>query len=91
MGASSKDWNENSFWFEPWGRSGVHKGIDIFGKLGTDITSTTDGIVVFTGEIQNGGKVIVILGPKWHFHYFAATTIQAIFVHVAPVLPIQWQ
>jgi murein DD-endopeptidase MepM/ murein hydrolase activator NlpD len=70
-GASSKDWNENSFWFEPWGRSGVHKGIDIFGKLGTDILSTTDGIVVFTGEIQNGGKVIVILGPKWHFHYFA--------------------
>ncbi len=30
-GATSKDWNHNTFWYEPWGRSGVHKGIDIFG------------------------------------------------------------
>ena len=29
-GASARDWNPRTFWFEPWGRSGVHKGIDIF-------------------------------------------------------------
>lgn len=31
-GASSKDWNSQTFWYEPWGASGVHKGIDIFAK-----------------------------------------------------------
>jgi peptidoglycan LD-endopeptidase LytH len=35
QGASSKDWHRQTFWFEPWGRSGVHKGIDIFGRRGT--------------------------------------------------------
>lgn len=70
-GASVKDWNPQSFWFEPWGTSGVHKGIDIFGKLGTDVTSTTDGIVVYTGQIAMGGNVVLVLGPKWRFHYFA--------------------
>lgn len=33
-GATARDWNPQSFWFEPWGASGVHKGIDIFGKKG---------------------------------------------------------
>lgn len=70
-GASESDWNENTFWFEPWGRSGVHKGIDIFGKHGTDILSTTSGLVLYTGELKMGGKVVVILGPKWRLHYFA--------------------
>lgn len=71
VGASAKDWNRESFWFEPWGTSGVHKGIDIFGKLGTGVTSTTDGIVLYTGQIRKGGNVVLILGPKWRLHYFA--------------------
>lgn len=70
-GASTKDWNAQSFWFEPWGTSGVHKGIDIFGKMDTPVLSTTDGIVLFTGEIAKGGKVVLVLGPRWRFHYFA--------------------
>jgi murein DD-endopeptidase MepM/ murein hydrolase activator NlpD len=70
-GASNRDWNKESFWFEPWGKSGVHKGIDIFGKYGTDILSTTSGVVIYSGEISQGGKVILILGPKWRLHYFA--------------------
>lgn len=70
-GASTRDWNARSFWFEPWGTSGVHKGIDIFGKLGTPVLSTTDGIVLFTGEIAKGGKVVLVLGPRWRLHYFA--------------------
>lgn len=71
VGATKNDWNPKTFWFEPWGSSGVHKGIDIFGKLGTGVTSTTDGIVVYTGELPKGGKVVIVLGPKWRFHYFA--------------------
>ena len=35
QGATPKDWNHNTFWYEPWGKSGVHKGIDIFGKKNT--------------------------------------------------------
>ncbi|WP_428241629.1 M23 family metallopeptidase [Gynuella sp.] len=70
-GASQRDWNPKSFWYEPWGVSGVHKGIDIFGKTGTDVLSTTDGLVLYTGQIRLGGNVVLVLGPKWHLHYFA--------------------
>ena len=70
-GASTTDWNARSFWFEPWGSSGVHKGIDIFGKTGTAVLSTTDGIVLFGGELAKGGKVVLVLGPRWRLHYFA--------------------
>lgn len=70
-GATSQDWNSQSFWFEPWGKSGVHKGIDIFAAKGTPLTATTYGIVVFRGELSLGGKVIAVLGPKWRIHYYA--------------------
>nr|WP_298147266.1 M23 family metallopeptidase [uncultured Pseudomonas sp.] len=71
QGASAKDWNRLSFWFEPWGRSGVHKGIDIFANRGTPVVAPTYGLVLFRGEIDMGGKVILMLGPKWRLHYFA--------------------
>lgn len=70
-GATARDWNQQSFWFEPWGASGVHKGIDIFGKKGRDVVSTTDGLVLYTGELAQGGKVVLVLGPRWRVHYFA--------------------
>ena len=70
-GATSKDWNPNSFWFYPWGRSVTHKGIDIFGRKGTAIYAPTFGLVLYTGEIAMGGKVTFLLGPKWRIHYFA--------------------
>ncbi|MFN3436798.1 MAG: M23 family metallopeptidase [Acidovorax sp.] len=83
-GASTTDWNARSFWFEPWGSSGVHKGIDIFGKAGTAVLSTTDGIVLFAGELAKGGKVVLVLGPRWRLHYFAH--LDAIDTHaLAPV------
>jgi peptidoglycan LD-endopeptidase LytH len=71
QGASVKDWNPETFWYEPWGSSGVHKGIDIFGKTGTAVVSTTDGIVLFSGQLKKGGKVVLVLGPKWRLHYYA--------------------
>ena len=70
-GAHPNDWNSQSFWFVPGGKSGVHKGIDIFAKLGTPVLSTTDGVVIFRGELGMGGKVVAVLGPKWRVHYFA--------------------
>lgn len=71
QGASSKDWHPQSFWFEPWGRSGVHKGIDIFARTGTPVVAPSYGLVLLRGEIAMGGKVLVVLGPKWRLHYFA--------------------
>ena len=69
--ATSKDWNANSFWFSPWGKSGVHKGIDIFAKRGTPVISSTSGLVVYTGNISMGGNVVAVLGPKWRIYYYA--------------------
>ena len=70
-GASSNDWNHNTFWYEPWGSSGVHKGVDIFGAKGTPVQSATSGYVIYTGELGKGGNVVAVLGPKWRVHYYA--------------------
>ncbi|MCF6438850.1 M23 family metallopeptidase [Pseudoalteromonas luteoviolacea] len=78
-GASVHDWHHNTFWYEPWGTSGVHKGIDIFGKKGTDVLSASSGVVLFAGQVSKGGKVVAILGPKWRIHYYAH--LQSYAVH----------
>ena len=70
-GATKSDWNKDSFWYEPWGTSGVHKGVDIFAKKGAPVLAATNMLVLYKGEIQKGGKIIVGLGPKWRLHYFA--------------------
>jgi murein DD-endopeptidase MepM/ murein hydrolase activator NlpD len=69
--ASRSDWNADTFWYEPWGKSGVHKGIDIFSPSGTPVISSTYGITLFQGELGIGGNVVVVLGPKWRIHYYA--------------------
>lgn len=82
--ASAKDWNAKSFWYEPWGKSGVHKGIDIFGKKGTEVLSTSYGIVLFKGELALGGNVVLVLGPKWRLHYYAH--LEKDGVHIGKIL-----
>jgi murein DD-endopeptidase MepM/ murein hydrolase activator NlpD len=69
--AGAKDWNGQSFWYEPWGVSGVHKGIDIFAPEGRAVLAPVSGLVVFRGQLGIGGNVVVVLGPKWRLHYFA--------------------
>ena len=70
-GATPADWNHRTFWHHPWGRSGVHKGIDIFAPRGTPVLASTSGIVLYADELSLGGKVVSILGPKWRVHYYA--------------------
>ena len=70
-GATKSDYNSKSFWFYPWGKSVTHKGVDIFSKKGTEINSSTLGLVLYSGEISIGGKVVLVLGPKWRLHYYA--------------------
>lgn len=70
-GATKNDWNKDTFWYEPWGRSGVHKGIDIFAEQGTPVLASTNGIVLYRGSFERGGNVVFTLGPKWRIHYYA--------------------
>ena len=69
--ATSRSYNHQSFWYYPWGKSGTHKGVDIFAKEGTNVLSSTPGIVIYTGKIEMGGNVVLVLGPKWRLHYYA--------------------
>ena len=71
VGASMNDWNQKSFWYYPWGKNRVHKGIDIFAEAGSPVVAPTRGFVLFAGKISMGGNVVYMLGPKWRFHYFA--------------------
>jgi murein DD-endopeptidase MepM/ murein hydrolase activator NlpD len=82
-GASSADWNPKSFWYSPWGRSGTHKGIDIFAKAGAPVLAATTGLVIHTGFNDMGGNNLVILGAKWRFYYYAH--LQRVDSH-----PFQW-
>jgi len=60
-----------SFWYYPWGESGVHKGIDIFSEKGTIILSPVSGFVIKKGYGTVAGNYIYIIGPKWRTYYFA--------------------
>lgn len=71
QGAGANDWNHETFWHNPWGKSGVHKGIDIFASEGTPVIAATPGVVVYAGDLGAGGKVAAVLGPKWRVHYYA--------------------
>ncbi|MEA5260825.1 M23 family metallopeptidase [Arcicella aquatica] len=69
--ATIKSYSQDSYWFFPWGKSVTHKGVDIFAKKGTPVYSSTYGIVIFKGQIEMGGNVVLVLGPKWRLHYYA--------------------
>lgn len=70
-GAEKSSYNQKSFWYYPWGKSGTHKGVDVFANEGTDVLSSTGGVVLYTGQIKLGGNVVLVLGPKWQLHYYA--------------------
>ena len=71
VGADNNSYNHETFWYEGWGTSIVHKGIDVFAKKGTSIHSSTKGIVLATSEGNKSGKFVLVLGPKWRIHYYA--------------------
>lgn len=71
VGAGSHSYNHQTFWYEGWGSSVVHKGVDVFARKGTRINSSTFGLVLCTMELGKGGKCVLILGPKWRLHYYA--------------------
>jgi murein DD-endopeptidase MepM/ murein hydrolase activator NlpD len=70
-GARPADWNPHAFWHYPWGRSIVHKGIDIFAKEGAPVLAATAGLTLYAGDLPRGGRVVLLLGAKWRLHYYA--------------------
>ncbi|HEY8607839.1 MAG TPA: M23 family metallopeptidase [Noviherbaspirillum sp.] len=48
-----------------------HEGIDIFAPRGSPVRATTEGIVLRRGQNRLGGKVVWVLGPGGHRHYYA--------------------
>jgi murein DD-endopeptidase MepM/ murein hydrolase activator NlpD len=71
QGATRADWNPRSFWYHPWGASGVHKGIDIFAPEGRPVLAATSGLVLRSWTYGAGGNTIAILGPRLRIHYYA--------------------
>ncbi len=55
-GASHSDYNKESFWAYPWGKSVVHKGVDVFAKKGTKVVAASGGLVLYKGYISAGGN-----------------------------------
>jgi murein DD-endopeptidase MepM/ murein hydrolase activator NlpD len=84
QGANLKSYAQNSYWAYPWGKSVTHKGVDIFAREGTPIHPATAGLVVYSGQIERGGNVVLILGPKWRLHYYAH--LQQIETHTLDVV-----
>lgn len=70
-GATKSSFNQQSYWYYPWGKSGTHKGVDIFADKGMAVNSSTKGLVIYKGQLGRGGKVVMVLGPKWRVHYYA--------------------
>lgn len=79
-GATAADYDPNSFWYYPWGKSGVHKGVDIFAAKGTPVHPAASGLVIQAGSNAMGGRVVSILGPKWRVHYYAH--LDTVLTHV---------
>jgi murein DD-endopeptidase MepM/ murein hydrolase activator NlpD len=70
-GATRSDWNPKSFWCEPWGKSIVHRGIDIFAKAGTDVISPSGTLVIYAGENPVSGKLVLAIDRSLRIHFFA--------------------
>ena len=60
-----------SFWYYPWGETGVHKGIDIFCEPNSEVLAPVSGIVLQTGYGTISGYYLYMLGPGWRLYYFA--------------------
>jgi murein DD-endopeptidase MepM/ murein hydrolase activator NlpD len=70
-GANSSNYNLKSFWYYPWGKSGTHKGVDIFASVGTKVEAPSAGFVLVCGKNNLGGNYVLMLSSKWRLHYFA--------------------
>jgi murein DD-endopeptidase MepM/ murein hydrolase activator NlpD len=55
----------------PRGTDRRHDGVDIFAPRGTEVVSTTLGVVVAVRDSGLGGRQVWVLGPGRERHYYA--------------------
>lgn len=48
-----------------------HEGVDIFAPRGTQVRSTTPGVVGRIGADRLGGRTVTVTGPGGYHHYYA--------------------
>lgn len=70
-GATESSYNKKSFWYYPWGKSGTHKGVDIFAPIGTKVIAPCNGIIISQGQNNLGGNYLLMISWRWRIHYFA--------------------
>jgi len=63
QGAAKNDCNLDTFWYEPWGKSGVYKGIDIFASHGQAVFAQVMVWLFVLVLFAIGGNVSIVLGP----------------------------
>lgn len=69
--ATKKDWHPETFWYEPWGGSVVHRGTDIFAEKGQPVIASVGCLTLIAREIKVGGKVVLCLDRSLRLHYYA--------------------
>jgi len=84
-GMNGHSFHHGSYWYYPWGASVCHKGVDIFAPKGESVYSGTAGIVLSTRSHPRGGKMVLVLGPKWHVHHYLH--LDTVLVSAGQVLP----
>ena len=91
-GATKSDYNKETFWACPWGKSVVHKGVDIFATKGTPVLVSTYGLVISAGQSNGAGNFLLVLGPKWRLHYYAhLDSHQKLQSNIVHKVPIGWR
>jgi murein DD-endopeptidase MepM/ murein hydrolase activator NlpD len=58
-------------WGAARGQNRRHEGVDIFAARGTPVRATTHGFIVRRGTNRLGGRIVVVAGPDWQYHYYA--------------------
>ncbi|WP_411811289.1 M23 family metallopeptidase [Chryseobacterium scophthalmum] len=79
-GANYNDWapSASKFGKVPRRKSGIHQGIDLWAKAGTELKACVKGTVVFDGLVGDYGKVIVLEGEyKGTTYYFTYAHLSA--------------
>ena len=61
----------------PRGTDRRHEGVDIFAPRGTPVLASTEGVVTRVGTNRLGGKVVWVVGPDGHRHYYSHLDEQA--------------
>lgn len=70
-GASAADWHPETFWYEPWGTSVVHRGIDIFARNGAEVVAPAGMLILMTGDNPKSGLYAVGIDRALRLHFFA--------------------